>query len=369
MKILKYLFFLIILFFIGAFVFIATQKSTVNSTQSIYVKVPRNVAFTFVNDYRNWEQWESWNNGNALMKFEYPQNTIGKGAFYEWNGDNSEGKAATTNAIENEKIELQLDFDGNELNSIITFKDSLVGTKISWKSEGKIGFIAKISCTFSGGINSYLNKIINKNLNNLSATLTRQLNNFFIKINGMVTIPQRYYVKSALVCEPSEAQQNINKALIKINFFFKNNNLKMNGNPFVIREFEDKDSVKIAVYGPLKEEIFISDGSDLTTGMMKEFTALKVTLVGDYSHLPKARQQAQNEFNKQKLRPNTTILPMDVYFNTAENSKNPVKWVTFIQIPIYSQPIAIPKRIEKELQPIQKVESEKTENSKIDEEF
>lgn len=369
MKILKYLFFLIILFLIGAFVFIATQKSTINSTQSIYVKVPRNVAFTFVNDYRNWQQWESWKNDNTSMKFEYPPNTIGKGAFYEWKGDNSEGKAATTNAIENEKIELQLDFDGNELNSIITFKDSLSGTKISWTSKGKIGFLAKISSTFAGGNDNYLNKIISKSLSNLGSTLTRHLNNFFIKVNGMVTIPQRHYVKSTLVCKPSNVQQNIDKELIKINFFFKNNNLKMNGNPFVIREFEDKDSVKIAVYGPLKEEIFISEGSDLTTGMMKEFTALKATLVGDYSHLPKARQQAQNEFNKQKLRPNATILPMDVYYNTAENSKNPIKWVTFIQIPIYSQPVAIAKRIEKELQPKEKVQSEKAEDSKIDDEF
>ena len=55
MKILKYIFLLILLAFFALTVFVATQKGDFNVTRSIIIKSPKSTVFNYVNDYRNWE--------------------------------------------------------------------------------------------------------------------------------------------------------------------------------------------------------------------------------------------------------------------------------------------------------------------------
>ena len=348
-------------------VFIGTQKSTFTSSKSTYIKLPRNMVFSYINDYRNWEQWESWKEDDASMKFIYPEKTAGNGASYSWSGDNSDGKSRTTSVIENENISMDISLNGNDFKSSIQLKDTLSGTKVTWTSNGNVSFFTKISASLSGGITKYFDNIFGRSLNNLNAVLTREINNFKIKVNGMVTIPARYFVKSTIICSPADMQTSINDGLTKIKFFFKNNNVKMNGKPFVVREFESADTLKLSIYGPLKEEIFISEGSDLTAGFMEGFTALKVTLIGDYSHIEAARTKLRQEFNVRQLKQSVTIFPMDVYFTTIDENKNPSKWVTLLQIPIYVKPIVVPKKYKPKPKEVAEDETIKVEEPKVKE--
>ena len=367
MKILKYIFFLLILALIGVVVFISTQKSTFTSSKSIYIKLPREMIFSYINDYRNWEQWESWKEDDASMKFTYLEKTIGKGASYSWSGADSNGKSTTTSTTENENIAMNVNLNGNVFNSILELKDTLSGTKVTWKSDGKVSFFTKISASLSGGIKTYFDNIFERSLNNLNAVLTREINNFKINVNGIVTIPARYFVKSTITCKPEDLQTNVNVGLSKIKFFFKNNNVKMNGKPFVIKEFESKDSITVGIYGPLKEEIFISEGSDLASGHMEGFSALKATLIGDYSHIEAARIKLKEDFNAKQLNQSATILPMDVYFTTIDENKSPSKWVTFLQIPIYVKPIVVPKKYKPKPKETENLEEIKVEEPKTKE--
>ncbi len=338
MKILKYIFFLILLATIGVFVFIATQKTNFDIKKSIIIKVPKNIVFNYINDYRNWESWSSWKEDDGATKFSYPILTAGKGASYRWENASSQGNSKTINLKTDVFIEQKSAFNNNEYISKISIKDTIGGTKLEWTNKGDVSVFTKFYATFSGGVQNYIEKIFNRNINNLKVVLTKEMNNFLVKNSGMVTIPSRHYVVSEVICKPSEVQSKINATLPKIAFFFKNNNLKMNGKPFVIKEFETIDSVKIGVYGPLREAIFLAEGSDLKTGFMEGFTALKTTLFGDYSHLAIAKQKAISEFNKQKLVPSVTIKPMEVYYTTVAENMKPSKWQTFIQLPIYVKP-------------------------------
>ena len=343
MKILKYLFLLLILALFGLSVFIATQKGTVELQKSTFIKVPRNVVFDYVNQYRNWELWASWKEDDSSMKFIYPENTSGTAAYFQWNGDNGIGKITTTQLVENQKIDMKTVFDGNEFDAVLNLKDSIGGTKVIWKIKGNVDFLTKVSASFSGGVKGLIGNIFERSLNNLNVVLTNEIYNFKLSEPTMIVIPARYFVKSTVICKPSEMQAKINATLPKVAFFFKNNNVKMNGKPFVIKEFENSDTLKLGVYGPLKEEIFISAGSDLTAGHMEGFTALKIVLKGDYSHIAAAKSKAVAAFNKQKLRPSITMLPMEVYFSTILDSNKPSQWLTSIQIPIYSKPLVAPK--------------------------
>ena len=235
-------------------------------------------------------------------------------------------------------------FDGNDLVTNLQFLDTIGGTKISWKIDGEISFWSKITKLFSGGPKKYLSSLLVRSLNNLKVVMTKEMNNFTILESTLVTIPARYYVRRDVVCKPIEAQAEINANLQKIAFFFKQNNVKMNGKPFVIRNYETLDTLKLSVYGPLKEQIFLSNPSDMSTGLMAEFTALKTILRGNYTHLTNAKVVAKAAFNNKQLRPSATILPMEVYFLTIADTNKSSQWVTAIQLPLYSKP-AVAKKV------------------------
>ena len=119
MRILKYLFLLLILFFIGLTVFVTTQKGEYNIIRSKVIKTPRATVFNYVNDYRNWETFASWSKEDAEIKFKYNKITSGKGASYSWKGYNSEGNIKTLTLVENESIHQKMNFD--ESSSLRSF--------------------------------------------------------------------------------------------------------------------------------------------------------------------------------------------------------------------------------------------------------
>ncbi len=68
MRILKYLFLLILLSLVALSVFVATQKGEFNIERSLVINSPRAAAFNYVNDYRNWEDFSSWTVEDPEMK-------------------------------------------------------------------------------------------------------------------------------------------------------------------------------------------------------------------------------------------------------------------------------------------------------------
>ena len=55
MKIIKYVFLLLLLSAIAVTVFIATQEGKYDIKEERVIKVPKTVLFNYINEYRNWE--------------------------------------------------------------------------------------------------------------------------------------------------------------------------------------------------------------------------------------------------------------------------------------------------------------------------
>jgi hypothetical protein len=77
MRILKYIFLLIVLLAVGVSVFIATQKGDYEVTITRLINTPRSITYGYVNDYRNWPQWAAFDDE---METRYSAITVGKGA-------------------------------------------------------------------------------------------------------------------------------------------------------------------------------------------------------------------------------------------------------------------------------------------------
>jgi len=144
MKILKYIFLLLLLALFASSVFIATQKGNFDVSRSKIIKSSKSTVFNYVNNYRNWEIFGTWKNDDPDITFFYPENTVGSGASYSWKGSNGDGDIKTISVKENQSIIQKMNYNGTISDVFWTFKDTVGGTKVTWRSKGLMSFSFKI---------------------------------------------------------------------------------------------------------------------------------------------------------------------------------------------------------------------------------
>ncbi len=150
MRILKYISLLLFLFLIGLSVFVSTQKGDYDVTVSKVIKNPRTTVFNYINDYKNWETFCSWIKNDKSYQFTYPGLTLGKGGSCSWTSSSSEGSIKTIDVKENESIFQKMKNNEAPFEMYWSFKDTLGGTKVTWRNKGKLDFKNKVAAFFSG---------------------------------------------------------------------------------------------------------------------------------------------------------------------------------------------------------------------------
>lgn len=344
MKIIKYIFLLVLLALVGISVYIATQNGHYTIKRSTYIKVPKEVVFNYVNDYRNWDQWLDLDADSTNVKFSFPENTVGQGGSFSWTKGSEEGKVESLFVKENDSISQKINIGGTSTQSALILKDSIGGTKLTWAVTGSADFTTKIKAAFRGGVEKYIAKMYQNSLNNVNAMITKEIRDFSVEVVGEVQIDSVYYVKQSATVKVRDMNSKITSMLQKMDKFFRNGNLQMNGKPFVIYESSDvaNQTITFSVCGPLKEEIFVSDPSDISIEKLQPFKALKTRLKGDYSHRNEALKKAMAYISENKINRNTALKYMDIYTVNAADEKRPSKWVTEVLIPIEAKVVVAP---------------------------
>lgn len=337
MRILKYIFLLIILAFVGITVYVATQKGNFEVSKSSIIKTSRSTVFDYVNDYKNWETFGSWMHKDSEVKFNYAAKTIGAGAKCSWNNGSDEGNIQTVFVKENDSIAQLAKFNGTTATITWTFKDTVGGTKVTVHSRGKMDIMSKISTFFQGGVTSILGDVYEKSLRNLDKTLNYEMKTYSIKVDGIVQRSSGFCLKQTVSCHIKSVSKNIKIMMPNMVHFFKKNKIDMAGKPFVLYDRYDvaNDIATISVCIPVGKQIFISPGSDVSSAEIIAFTCLKTTLTGDYSHSKEAWTKAQKYIADTGLKQNFAGSYSEVYVKTIDDIKQPSKWVTEIYIPVF----------------------------------
>jgi hypothetical protein len=343
MQILKYLFLLLLLSIVASSIFIATQKGEFSIEKSKIIKSPKALVFNYVNDFSNWEDFGDWAVQDPSLKMTYPENTIGKGASFQWEGKEGKGTVETVFVKENDSIAQKMNYNGTLSDVYWRFKDTKEGTKVTWSTKGKMSFVLKIYTAFCGGIESMIGKTYEKSLNNLDKKLVYETNTFKIKVNGVVKKLETFYVKQSFNSKISKIAKNSKIVFPKLINFCAENNIELNGKPFVIYHSFDieNDIAKVSFCLPIKEQISTSAGSDILTGKLISFQALKTTLTGDYSHLNKALGKTKDYFAKNNYIVEPFFSHIEVYTIGKNEIKSPSKWITTIYYPLKPKAIVI----------------------------
>lgn len=337
MRILKYIFLLILLAFIGVTVYVATQKGDFEVSKSMVIHSPKSIVFDYVNDYKNWETFGSWMNKNHGITFNYPAKTMGGGANFSWEKDDDSGNIKTYYVKENDSLVQRGNFNGTTAAIHWKFKDTIGGTKITLYSKGKMDLFTKINTFFSGGISGILSDTFEKSLRNLDKTLDYEMKTYAIKVNGIVQRNSGFCLKQTVSCRIKGLSKNIKIIMPRMVHFFKKNKLAMTGKPFVLYERYDvaNDIVTFSVCVPTSKQIFVATGSDISSGEIIPFTCLKTTLTGDYSHTQEAWAKAKKYIADNGFKENFAGKYSEVYIKTIDDIKQPSKWVTEIHIPVF----------------------------------
>ena len=345
MRILKYIFLLFLLSLVALSIFVATQKGNFLVERSKIINSPVSSAYNYVNDYRNWSDFGSWMSEDPQIKLNYPQNTIGKGASFSWEGKEGSGEMHTIRIKENDSIVQTMEFEGTSSTVYWKFKDTIGGTKVTWSTKGKMSFFFKIYSALQGGVDRVIGSIQEKSLTNLDKALDYEMNTFATVDNGVVQKPLMNYIGQTFTSELGKVNKNFKIVIPKLTAFCKKNNIAISGKPFIIYHTYDtpKGLAKITIGIHIRDAIFLSAGSDLVAGKLDAFEAVKTTLTGDYSHLKTAYNKTTNYLNKNKLSPNSVFSRLEIYATTKTDIKNASKWVTEIYFPIIPKVVPQPK--------------------------
>lgn len=338
MKIVKYVFLLLLLAVVAISVFIATQEGKYDIKKVSIIKVPKMVLYNYINEYKNWENLGILTGSDTTAVYTYSEKSSGNGAEMSWKKDNSTGQIKTIRLTENDSIVQKAVIDG--LNSDISwkFKDTLKYTKVTIRMKGDLSFMEKANIFLRGGgnVNKVMESSLDKGLKNLNSFLVEELSKNSVEVKGLITKTGSFYIGHAVTSKIEDINKKSAETFPKLLGFMKKNKIVKKGSPFILYRNYNKTegTASYVVCIPIKDEMFTSPGSEYEGGKYVDFKALKTSLKGDYSHLPKAWDKAHAYITEKALEENTTGTYIELYSKGVLKSKRPSEWITDLYIPI-----------------------------------
>ena len=343
MRILKYLFLLLLLSLVALTIFVATQKGEFDVERSCIINSPRATIFSYVSDLKNWKKWNSWAVEDSLISIkQYNNGPTDKVTQLAWEGKECEGNLENIINKINDRIDQKMNFNGNSSQSSMYFKDTLKGTKIIWKATVKLGFINKIRTIFNGAFDDEITSMFEKSLANLDRKLDYEVNHYNVKLDGVSIKPACFYLEQTFTSEFSKVRKNAEIVFNKITKFCKQNKIIISGKPFIIYHNYDTESpyTKISICIPILQQIFITEGSEIMSKKIISYPVVKTTLTGDYAHVDKALEKANNYIKEKRFIKNTLYSHFEVFVIDKSKTNSPSKLITEIYIPIHPKGIS-----------------------------
>jgi len=339
MKILKLVFFLLLIILIGGAIYFAAKDGTYDIKESKVIKAPSSLLFNTVNDYKSWEHWGPWKQEDSTMTFTYPKNTVGIDGSYSWDGEFS-GSMKTTSLEQNKTIEQDLAIvtPGGERFSKVywEFTPSETGSvEVSWRIQGEHTLMDKVyfalsSMDFEGDMRS----MYKAGLDGLSKHVRGKMNEHVVTIKGITEYGGGFYVYKTTSASGSNISAIMGQNYGEILQYLGRHNITQAGMPFTIyNEMNANGNVIMSNAIPTQNKVDIDGESTILSGYIPRTKTVLVTLKGNYSFLGEAWGKAMEYLTQYSLT-QSDQKPFEIYTNDPGQFSNPADWTTEIYIPI-----------------------------------
>ncbi len=346
MKLLKYLFFLILIVVIGGAIYFGTQDGKFDVTETKVINAPASLIFKNVNDFNNWESWGPWMAKDPDINISYAEKTAGEGSSYSWTSDVMEvgnGSMTTLKVIPNKEIEQTITFNSpiGDSNSDVKWSfeptENPAQTTVSWGMKGEQSLLEKVFMAFADeDMERSIKTMFQEGLTNLDGVVTKEMQLYNINADGVSEYGGGYYMYNTTAAKTEEVGLKMGPLMGQVMGFMQQNNIKQAGDPFTIYNQVDaaQNSVIFSAAIPVKEKINTPQGSPVLSGYMEPVTAVKVTLKGDYKNLAEAYAKGQQYVAQNGYKPHPSAKMFEVYATDPGLVPNPAEWITEIYIPI-----------------------------------
>ena len=333
MKIIKYLFLIAILLFIGLTVYVSTQSPQFKIERTKIIKTPINEVYNYVNDLKNWSDFIDQDLN--FTKTNLSPKTAGINAKITFIKTNCSTvyqivlskPYATINIVKNsesEKAKLKW-----------YFKDTLGATKVTVRSEGSVDLKTKIKLFFQGGLEQKIGNNIELDLEKLSKRLQYEIDTFKIIQNGVVTVDSTFCIRRTIICYEKDVQNNIKIVLPQLQSYFQQKKIKPSGQPFVdIQKSGDSSTLmQLSVCIPVSDSIYTAPNGVFKFAKIDKYRGLKATLQGNTVNMPKLWLALKTEISKKAFIANKVGRYVEVYKVGYFDTNSKTKWITEVIIP------------------------------------
>ena len=137
----------------GVLIAAATKPDTFQVRRSAAIKAPPEKVFALINDFKAWTAWSPWENKDLAMKKTLSGAAAGRGAIYEWEGNNQVGKGRMeiTDSAPDARVLIKLDFykpfEAHNTTEFTIAADG-AGSRVIWAMYGPQPFMARLMGLF-----------------------------------------------------------------------------------------------------------------------------------------------------------------------------------------------------------------------------
>lgn len=337
MKILKYILLLVLILVIGGAIYMATLDGKYHVTRSKVIKAPVGVVFGEVNDFKKWPAWSPWIEQEKTATLTYEDKTAGEGAGYAWKGEIiGEGSMKTAYVKDNDSIFQKIKFTApweSESDVYWTFKPVEGGTEVTWGMKGEMPFMAR---PMAAGMDEEIGPDYERGLFKLDSIITTNMAEYSVKVDtAMVTHSGGYYLYNTASCKIDDLGAKMQEMMPKVMEFATKNKVSQSGAPFtLIHKYDVDNNAVIFSSGLPTTDRVIVENSDILTGMLQPFKAVKTTLKGDYVNLQEAWETTMKYITDNKIEVIESLPSLEVYQVSMATNSNPAEWVTEIYVPV-----------------------------------
>lgn len=334
MKILKYIFTLILLSAICLSVFIATKKGDYTIKNSKKIEQNSHLIHAYIQDIRSFTQWGNYD----FLPTEFLDSKQGKQTIL---GENN--FSVNIENHQSNQFDFKINQNGNITNHKITIKPiNKELTLVEMESTGTLSFIERVKSIFVGGATGLKNSRLEKMLNNVNFYVNNSIKNYEIEKQNKEYIADFYYIAKSFTSSTHNISDKIIQAKNELKSWGEKYKIPLKKEYFV--EFfktenpTENPTENLYVYKimiPTKNEVFSEIVDEkIIFGKKNGFYALKTKLIGDFSHFSTLKSFSINEIDKQSISTDLNNTPVFKIISDYEDSFEKNKWESIIFYPI-----------------------------------
>jgi len=346
MKILKYLFYIILVVLIGGAIYFGIKDGKFDVSSTREMDAPIILVFNTVNEYKSWKEWGPWMELDPDVVMNYTEKTFGEGASYSWDSEHPEvgtGSMKTISATEHTSIDQEIVFGtplGDSKSNVYWKFEPIEDSNkvnVTWGMNGEQSFMEKVFMSFqSEPFDESLKSMFDKGLENLENNIQMEMKKYTITVEGVKQHGGGYYMYTTSASKISEIGEKMAPMMGLVSNYMTNNNITFAGMPFTIYNQIDEanGTVIFSTCIPVSERVITADGGSVFCGYLEPTRALKTTLSGNYNYLGETYEKAKLFMTENNLSKNPTGRMFEVYATDPGLIPNPAEWITEVYIPL-----------------------------------